>query len=302
MAPALALGATPGGRDAQLDARLAAARTLFMDAEKDEDAERWAQALEKLQRVAEVKMTPGVRFHTALCEEHLGQLVNAVRDYRTAAVEARQDNATDVLRLVDLRVADASARIARLTVVPSPPDSEVTIDGQTVDAGAPVEVDPGTHAVTASARGWTPATLQIILQEGEVRSAEVPLQRIAPVLPPPVVPASTGHAAERDRALGLVAGTAALALVVGGAGAFAMAGAKRDEFARDCAQKVAGSPDACEGDRNTVRAWDGVALGLWAVAAGASAAAVISLVRAGREPLGARLVIRPGSAGVEGTF
>jgi hypothetical protein len=58
-----------------------AARRLFADAEKDEDASRWADALEKLRRVAQVKLTAGIHYHIALCEEHLGQLATALDQY-----------------------------------------------------------------------------------------------------------------------------------------------------------------------------------------------------------------------------
>ena len=71
------------------DAQIAAARDLFLAAERDEDAQRWAEALEKLQRVSVVKLTSGIRYHMALCEEHLGHLVAALRDYKAAANQAR---------------------------------------------------------------------------------------------------------------------------------------------------------------------------------------------------------------------
>jgi len=60
------------------------ARVLFEQAEADEDGERWSEALEKLRDVARVKLTAGVRYHIALCEEHLGRLVRALGDYREA--------------------------------------------------------------------------------------------------------------------------------------------------------------------------------------------------------------------------
>src|SRR5271154_5740503 len=46
--------------------QIQAARELFSAARKDEDALRWADALEKLERVAAVKQTASVRYHIAL--------------------------------------------------------------------------------------------------------------------------------------------------------------------------------------------------------------------------------------------
>src|SRR5260221_4408043 len=97
--------------DAPTTAQLNAARSMFIAAEKDEDAQRWSEAFEKLQRVAQVKLTPGVRYHLALCEEHLGRLVAALSDYKTAASDALAEKASDVLRLVDRRITDTTERI-----------------------------------------------------------------------------------------------------------------------------------------------------------------------------------------------
>ncbi len=49
--------------------QIQAARDLFPAAMKDEDGERCSDALQKLQRVAQIKSTAGVRYHIALCEE-----------------------------------------------------------------------------------------------------------------------------------------------------------------------------------------------------------------------------------------
>ena len=86
VAAALLLGALSARAD-PTPGELAAARELFARAEKDEDAGRWAEALDKVRRASSVKMTAGLRFHIALCEEKLGQLVAALADY-TAAEEA----------------------------------------------------------------------------------------------------------------------------------------------------------------------------------------------------------------------
>jgi hypothetical protein len=146
--------------DAPSDAQLRAARDLFVAAERDEDEQRWSDALEKLQRVALVKSTSGVRYHMALCEEHLGRLLAALTDYKTAASEAHTENASDVLRLVDKRIADSTERIPHLVIVlvPSSPDATVRLDGQPVAPGVPLSTDPGTHTIDAQAPGRAPST------------------------------------------------------------------------------------------------------------------------------------------------
>src|SRR5258706_15123609 len=107
-----AIAAPPAPSQAQVQA----ARELFQEAERDEDAKRWAEALEKLRRVAAVRLTPGVRYHIALCEENLGQLVAALADYTLAENQARAENAQDVLRLVGKKLESLRARVPRLTI------------------------------------------------------------------------------------------------------------------------------------------------------------------------------------------
>ena len=94
----LAALVAPAAAAAPTESELRAARQLFAEAEHDEDAGRWPEALEKLRRVEQVKHTAGVRSHVALCEEHLGQLARALDDYASAEAEARADGANDVVR------------------------------------------------------------------------------------------------------------------------------------------------------------------------------------------------------------
>ncbi len=53
----------------------ARARTLFQDGLQLEAANNFAGALAKFQEVAQVKRTPQVVFHIALCQEKLGHWV-----------------------------------------------------------------------------------------------------------------------------------------------------------------------------------------------------------------------------------
>jgi hypothetical protein len=299
--------------DAGAAASLREARELFLAAEKDEDDGRWADALEKLQRVAQVKRTSGVRYHTALCEEHLGRLLAAIRDYRDAGVQARAENAADVLKLVDRRVADAAARVPHLVVVlrPDLPDATVQLDGQTIRPGAPVAADPGSHTLDAEAPGRWPSTQGVTLVERDAASIEVRLDLIAetPATPasatrgperaaPPSAPEST--AASRERTFAIVTGAVAAALVAGGVGAYLEAGAKHTDAVSECASRVAGAADdACGPLKGAVRAWDWAAVGAWTGAAAAGALAVVSFVRSRAK---AQVVVGPATLRIEGSF
>jgi hypothetical protein len=309
------------------DAALSAARDLFFAAEQDEDAGHWSDALDKLQRVAQVKLTPGIRYHTALCEEHLGRLVAALNDYKAAAEQARVEQANDVLRLVDRRVIDSTERVARITivVVPPLPDATVRLDGRPVAKGEPVLADPGTHSIDADAPGCRTSVTTVTVQERDATRVEITLDPDVPPAWPTFASASGGvqtHEAappphdppadSRNRAVALIAGTSAVVLGAGGLAAYLVASREHDESVQSCAQMLSRQTGACDSQKNAVRAWDWVGVGAWAGAAAAGAVAVVSLVRlrhdAGRgrvaptPSLSAHLVAGPASMGVEGTF
>jgi hypothetical protein len=294
--------------------QLSAARELFMSAEKDEDTQQWGDALDKLQRVAAVKLTSGVRYHTALCEEHMGHLVAALRDYKAAASQARAEHAADVLRLVDKRVADATDRLPTLTVVLvlDVPDATISVDGEPVTSGVPVPVDPGTHKIDAHAPGRVPTTTTIAVVEHDSASVEVKLELVAPpraamaaAATPTPEPESrpSPSAAPRGRTLGFVEAAAALGLAAGGFGAFVVASHEHSDAVDACAQIVSPRTDACDSRRNIVRAWDWVAVGAWTGAVVAGTLATVSFVRLRHETTAStQVLVGPASLVVRGSF
>jgi hypothetical protein len=318
----LAVGPIARADTAPTEAQVAAARELFIEAEKDEDAERWSDALEKLLRVSTIKLTPGIRYHTALCEEHLGHLLAALRDYKSAADQARTENAADVLRVVDKRMLDSQARIPQLVIVllPSLPAATVQLDGRPISPGVPIPVDPGTHNVDAVAPGRVPSTVMVTLQERGSTSLEVRLdpQRPAPAEPVAHVaaepaagnpradaPASTHESAwpPRPRTVAILA--TALGLAAVGTGAYVAAGIEHTHAVEACAATVSTEIGACDSRKNAVRAFDWIALGGWAGAAAVGTLAVLSLTKHHAEAGSIRpthVAVGPASILLAGTF
>ena len=82
-------------------------------------------------------MTSGIRFHLALCEEKLGQLVPALDDYSAAQVAAQRENNRDVLDQVAAPLAALKARVPTLTLNMPPSlvgaaGVELLVDGKSV--------------------------------------------------------------------------------------------------------------------------------------------------------------------------
>ncbi len=301
-----------------------AARALFAQAEKDEDAQHWAAALEKLKRASSVKMTAGIRFHIALCEEKLGHLVAALADYTASQQQARVENNKDVLDAVAEPLRKLQARVPTLTIqVPAVKGATVLLDGKPVPVGLwgiamPVEL--GAHRVEARAPGKNAFTTTVTLAERETQTATVKLTD-APALPLDEGADATGatgggtpgegdgEGGEPDEGaghhgrsrVGTIVATAATVAVAGfGVGAFFVADGKAGDLPATCAVVV-----DCGDAKSEIHTWDALALTSWI---GAGALAVVSVVlwvlpsSTSSERPAARLVVRPGGAALEGSF
>ncbi len=289
---------------------LRTARALFGHAEEDEDAGRWDDAMAKLSEVLHVRDTAGVRYHVALCEEHLGKLAAAWADYSMADQKARSEQARDVLRLVGKKLAELEHRVPHLTVSVVPPTEDATllIDGQPAPLGAATPVDPGAHeveVVPAADRAPSTVSVSVSVEEGDSKALEVNVGTAAPAqAAPPTVTATTAIPRQApppsSHTATLVAATGAAVLAVGGFAAYAAAGAAQEQAYRSCAQISVGASSACDPYRVPVRAWDWVAVGAWTGAGVMAALAVVSWARTPAGP--ARVVVGPGSVQVEGAF
>lgn len=313
-------------RAAPSEVEVRAARQLFADAERDEDAARWAEALGKLRRVAQVKLTAGIHYHVALCEEHLGQLAAALDEYTSAEGQARAENAQDVLRLVGKRIGDLGPRVPRLTIrlVPDVGDAVVTLDGASVShavLGTPLPVDPGEHHIEASAPNRPPLSRSVTVRERDVTAVELelteppsPRPAPAPVAAPaaevpaaPPPPAETPPApAGPSRTGALLATAGAVVLAGGGVGAFVAAGDAHTQAVDQCAQTVSTSADACSSQKNGVHVWDWTAAGAWLGAAAVGTLAVVLWTSTGSAPStsasSAQLFVGPRSVVLGGRF
>jgi hypothetical protein len=301
--------------------QLATARELFAQAERDEDAGRWSDALDKLRQVALVKATAGVRYHIALSEERMGLLTNALEDFEGAEEQARAEHAKDVLRLVGGELDGLRPRVPRLAlhVTPENLPETVTLDGETLDVarmGESRAVNPGDHTIEVHVAGRLPATVHVTLREGDATSLDIPLVEVPPA-PPPSPPARAVRAAAADSTapvsatwtparVGAVAATAsAAALLATGIAAFVAAGGAHDRGVESCAAVANPAPDACDSQKNTVRAWDWTAAGSWAGTAVAAGLAVYLWTRPGSAPPNAASVtwvLGVGSVGLRGSF
>lgn len=211
---AVGLSAAPAwAQDAK---ELARARATFQQATELEQAGNWSAAVQKFREVGQVRMTPQVRFHIALCEDKLGRLVAALGGYELALADA--DTVGPEFRAeVEGNVNRLRERIPKLVIQRGPGAEAATIelDGVSVgdsSVGVDVPQDPGPHAVTARAPNFQPFEVTVNLAEGERKIVEITMQPVAAEAP--ASPPTGGERMEQPaRKVNLVP------YVVGGAGA-----------------------------------------------------------------------------------
>jgi hypothetical protein len=218
---ALAQGAPSSTPSTPASDELKAARELFQEAYKDEQEKRYAQALEKFQRVAAVKESASVRYRIGSVLEALGRLREARDSFRALAASKPNlttpekdiaDNAAERAHLLDKKIPRLVLRLQ-----PNPPaDARVSIDGAPVPASTTprsIELDPGEHHILASSPTSKLTESKVTLTEGGEIEVMVSLEPNAPVAPPPPVAPPVAAEPRRNNTLAYVAIGAGAALL-----------------------------------------------------------------------------------------
>ncbi|MBN2196330.1 MAG: PEGA domain-containing protein [Polyangiaceae bacterium] len=158
------------------------ARKTFFQGIELEQAGNWAGALRMFRDVGQVKMTPQVRFHIAVCEENLGKLVAALGGYELALADA--DSVGEAFRTeVEEKIAALRERIPKLNIERGKGAEAATIelDGIVLGAssvGVDVSVDPGPHLIAARSPGHEEFSTTVDVAERAVETVTVTLKKV----------------------------------------------------------------------------------------------------------------------------
>jgi hypothetical protein len=218
----------------------AAAQSLYDEARKLTSSGKWADACPKLEESQRLDPTPVTEFYLADCYDHAGRTASAWTTFLDLAAIAHRTGgpkAADRERVAKERAAALEPKLPKLEIdVPSAvrvPGLVVKRDGELVGEGqwgAPVAVDPGKHAVEASAPGKMPWTHQedvqpgghvVTVQVSALEDAPAPAVSAAPAAPATVA-GDDGRATEGTGGSGLktvgivTASVGAAGLIAGG--------------------------------------------------------------------------------------
>lgn len=311
--------ATPSFADPSAS-ELQAARDLFAQAQKDEEKQDWLGALEKLKRVASVKVTPGVKSHMAACEEKLGQLVLALADYTAAETLAKQQNNAEVLAAIADPMAKLRARVPTLTIN-APADAVVSLDEKRIASGVigiPMPIDPGPHRIDAKLAGKPNYGATVRVKEKDAAVVDIKFDAPDPnppktdPNPPPTDPNPNPNPPKIDLSTpppdtspkkssgslvpGIVTAGGAVALVGLGIGMFVAADGAQSDLKNGCAMGM------CPSDKkDAVHAFDTVTLISWIGAAGLAGLSIYFFATSGKSK-NAEATIHVGPGAIRGTF
>jgi hypothetical protein len=162
----------------------AAAESLFQEGRKLMDAKRYSEACPKL--VASQKIAPavGTLLNLADCYERAGQLASAWARFHEAIALAQHLGRPDREKTAKERADKLEPRLIKLTIVSQEKDVEVKLDGNVLDAaalGTAVPVDPGKHAIEATAKGKKAFTTTVdVSDHARSPSVEIPALDVDP--------------------------------------------------------------------------------------------------------------------------
>lgn len=167
---------------AQTSDELSEARAAFQRGIELEQAKNWAGALKQFRQVGQVKMTPQVRYHIALCEENLGKLVAALGGYELALADAETvGDGVSFKQEVEASVNDLRARIPKVVIQrgAGAEAAAIELDGVALgesSVGVEVPLDPGPHALVATAPGHANYSETLEVAEEETRTVTIALE------------------------------------------------------------------------------------------------------------------------------
>lgn len=304
LALGLLFGATPAL--AENPTELKRARAQFQRGIELEQAGNWAEAIQQFREVGSVRMTPQVRFHIAYCEENLGRLVTALGGYELALAEAEQVGA-DFKNEVETAITRLRERIPKLLIErgAGADAAAVQLDGIDLGAssiGAEIPLDPGPHAVTATAPGYQPFSATATLKERETTRVLLEL------VPEPVPPPGEGKPGQvivvtrtesPKRLVPYIVGGAGVAALISGGVLFGLHQATAADLEERCPDKNA-CPERYRDtyDRMRLYGWAaGISAGVGVAAIGVAVGLIVFEKKPPAVNGGAALTLQPGAPG-----
>jgi hypothetical protein len=254
----------------------------------------FADALEEFTQAYAVFPSPKLLFNIGQATRELGRPVDSVDAFEKFLVQS-PDAASELVAEAKRSIAELSPKTGKLLIDCPLAGAEITVDGKPVGRTPLVDlirVSPGSHQVTATHPGATPAIENVIVTAGTVQTlvmrprslAEASVMLAAPstVAPPSPGPAldaqrTDAPAADEGWLLGRkwtwVAAGATVAFAGGATLAGLMMQSKFDDLNKDCGSAAGANYTGCKpGDFDALDRRKNVANAFWGLTAAATVA------------------------------
>jgi hypothetical protein len=222
----------------------AMAQTLFEEARRLMEAQRYAEVCPKLEESLRLRPGTGTLLNLALCNEAIGKTATAWAQFKEVLFAAKKEGNQAREAFAKEHIDALEPRLSRLEVHAEPtPGLAIRRDGQEMPAaalGTPIPVDPGEHTLEATAPGYTVWSTSFQI-EPESRPAlkQVAIPKLTPLAAPgkPAAAARPPAAADAPpdgrRIAGIVIGVAGVAAVGLGAVFGSLAAAEKSDAEED---------------------------------------------------------------------
>ena len=226
---------------ASADNERARAEKLFREGSEALEKGRIDEACTKLATSAALYRALGTEYNLGTCFEVSHRTASAKRAYLRAAAIAHQSGNESIAKDAYARARKMDAQTPKLVVTVPTDAGTVTLlcDGNPINAGDAIELDPGTHLVKATAPGRAPFDARVELVEGGTVALAVAMT-VAKSTEPITPPATKSAAKEASRpekkdgvdlatVLGASVGTAGVVALGIGIGFVFVAKSERDD-------------------------------------------------------------------------
>lgn len=270
----------PARADSASDKALA--QSLFDEGKKLMNEGNYAEGCPKLAESQKLDPGGGTLLNLAVCHEKEGRVATAWAEFNDALSQAKKDGRADREGFCREHIAAIEPRLSRLSVTVAADAAKtdgltVKIDGAPIGKaawGMSMPVDPGKHAIEASAPGKKPWNGQIeVGPEADKKSIEVPALQDAPVetkTTPTTAPATDAGGGSKKTIGYVVGGVGVVALGVGvvfGISAFSKWGERNDNCPNDvCNAKAKEAGDSAKTAANIANV--GIGVGIVAIGVG----------------------------------
>ncbi len=166
---------------AQTEEEKAEAKKFFKEGVSYFESGKHAQALEAFQKSYKFRPLWAIRFNLGLCFKELGMYTRAKHEFHLFLKEGGSEVKSSMKKQIEQELAQLAGTIGIMEIEIDVKGAQVSMDGKSIGKSPlerKVEIDPGSHILSISKKGYEPLDEEFILSKGERKSFKLALTPI----------------------------------------------------------------------------------------------------------------------------